>query len=186
MTTVYTELKSPLGAITLVAEQKMLIGLYMADQRHGCRRQDFWQRDDEDEVLSSARAQLSDYFRGSLKEFIVPLLLKGTEFQRQVWHELAKIPYGTTISYKELGRRVGNPAAARAVGLANGRNPISIIIPCHRVIGVSGELTGYGGGLPRKRALLNHEASVLATGMANSGAHVPLLAASGNRSQLTW
>jgi methylated-DNA-[protein]-cysteine S-methyltransferase len=98
--------------------------------------------------------QLRAYFAGELKDFDLPLAPKGTEFQQNVWAELCKIPYGETISYGELARRIGNPNASRAVGLANGSNPIPVVIPCHRVIGANGKLTGYGGGLPIKERLL--------------------------------
>ena len=103
--------------------------------------------------------QLDAYFAGRLTEFDIPVKLDGTEFQRRVWSQLQAIPYGETISYGELARRVGSPKASRAVGLANGRNPVTIIVPCHRVIGSNGKLTGYGGGLDRKTWLLDHEAA---------------------------
>lgn len=104
------------------------------------------------------------YFAGELQAFDLPLNMIGTDFQRVVWRELARIPYGEIISYAELARRVDRPGAARAVGAANGRNPISIVVPCHRVIGANGTLTGYGGGLDRKEWLLRHEARVLGRG----------------------
>ena len=103
--------------------------------------------------------QLEAYFAGSRQTFDVPLALAGTDFQRRVWEGLLEIPYGHTMSYGELARRVGRPGASRAVGLANGRNPVAIIVPCHRVIGANGTLTGYGGGLDRKVWLLDHERS---------------------------
>jgi methylated-DNA-[protein]-cysteine S-methyltransferase len=105
-------------------------------------------------VLGPVRAQLEEYFRGERRSFDVPLALRGTPFQLRVWAELQRIPYGTTISYGELARRLGNPNLSRAVGAANGANPISIIVPCHRVIGADGSLVGYGGGMPAKRGLL--------------------------------
>jgi methylated-DNA-[protein]-cysteine S-methyltransferase len=111
-------------------------------------------RDDHAPPFAAVKEQLAAYFRGDLQAFDLPLAPAGTPFQRRVWQELARIPYGETISYGELARRVGNPKAARAVGLANGQNPLPIIVPCHRVIGSDGRLTGYGGGLPRKEALL--------------------------------
>jgi methylated-DNA-[protein]-cysteine S-methyltransferase len=103
--------------------------------------------------------QLHAYFAGVLTDFEIPMDMRGTDFQRRVWAELCEIPYGETISYGELARRVGNPQASRAVGLANGRNPVAIVVPCHRVIGADGSLTGYGGGLGRKVWLLEHEAA---------------------------
>jgi methylated-DNA-[protein]-cysteine S-methyltransferase len=119
-----------------------------------------WRRDDSS--LRTIRDQLCAYFAGELCEFDLPIRMAGTPFQRLVWQGLRTIPYGVTISYAELARRVGHPGAARAVGAANGRNPIGIVVPCHRVIGADGTLTGYGGGLDRKQWLLEHEASVLA------------------------
>jgi methylated-DNA-[protein]-cysteine S-methyltransferase len=148
-------MESPVGPLTLVATDGVLNGLYMDDQRHRPLADLFGPRDD-----SQCRAvieQLTAYFAGDLKDFDVPLAMAGTEFQRRVWTELTNIPYGETISYGELAERLGRPTAARAVGLANGKNPISIIVPCHRVIGSTGSLTGYGGGLPRKRYLLSFE-----------------------------
>ncbi len=108
-------------------------------------------------VICECAAQLQEYFAGERTTFEVPLLMKGAEFERQVWQALRGIPYGQTVSYGEIARRVGQPSAARAVGLANGRNPIAVIVPCHRVIGADGTLTGYGGGLERKRLLLDLE-----------------------------
>lgn len=111
------------------------------------------------EVICQAIAQLDEYFRGSRKEFSIPLLFTGSEFQCKVWTELVNIPFGKTVSYKELAHRIGNPGAVRAVAAANATNPISIFVPCHRVIGSDRRLTGYGGGLDAKQWLLSHEAS---------------------------
>lgn len=108
-------------------------------------------------VLNGVRSELDQYFAGRLKRFATPVVFDGTPFQNQVWRELCRIPYGETISYLELANRIKNPKAVRAVGLANGANPIAIIVPCHRVIGANGSLTGFGGGLPAKRALLELE-----------------------------
>ena len=108
-------------------------------------------------VLTGVRQELDQYFAGRLQKFTTPLAFGGTPFQHQVWTELCRIPYGETISYLELAKRINNPKAVRAVGLANGANPIAIIVPCHRVIGANGSLTGFGGGLPTKRALLELE-----------------------------
>src|SRR5262249_46745434 len=115
-----------------------------------------WLRDDA--VFAGPRTQLTEYFGGGRAEFELPLLPEGTPFQRKVWNALCEIPYGETISYGELARRIGQPTAARAVGLANGSNPLPIVVPCHRVIGADGSLTGFGGGIERKRWLLAHEA----------------------------
>lgn len=111
-------------------------------------------------VLAEATRQLDAYFAGKLREFDLPLLARGTPFQRTVWNALREIPYGETVSYADVARRVGRPSAVRAVGAANGRNPLAIVVPCHRVIGSDGSLTGYAGGLEMKRALLTLEAGV--------------------------
>jgi methylated-DNA-[protein]-cysteine S-methyltransferase len=121
-------------------------------------------RPGEHPVLAQALRQLGEYFEGRRRTFELPLELPGTPFQQNAWRALASIPFGTTISYGEQARRLGRPAAARAVGAANARNPISIVLPCHRVVASDGALTGYGGGLDVKRALLEHEARVLAAG----------------------
>ena len=113
------------------------------------------------DVLDKAAQQLSEYFDGSRTSFSVPLDLIGTSFQLQAWHALTDIPYGTTVSYADQARRIGRPTAIRAVGAANGRNPVAIFLPCHRIIGSDGSLTGFGGGLERKRYLLEHEAAQL-------------------------
>lgn len=158
----YTEMGSPIGTITLLGTERGLSGIYMQDHRHGpeeAERQG-WLRNDS--LFADARVQLEEYFAGQRQIFTVSIdrdALGGTEFQRRVWAGLEAIPYGVTISYGELARRIGNPAAIRAVGLANGRNPVSIIVPCHRVIGANKKLTGYGGGLERKQWLLNREAA---------------------------
>jgi methylated-DNA-[protein]-cysteine S-methyltransferase len=162
--TYYTHLSSPIGPILLTSEGEGLTGLYMSEYKHGEEVRDEWTRSDDAPLLQETKRQLAAYFDGTLKEFDVPLAMRGTPFQLRVWEELISIPYGTTISYGELARRVGNPNASRAVGLANGRNPISIIVPCHRVIGSDGKLTGYGGGLPRKATLLDFEFVVAMNG----------------------
>jgi methylated-DNA-[protein]-cysteine S-methyltransferase len=146
---------SPVGPLLLVAREGALAQLWMTP---------FAVPDGEPpagpdaDVLDVAERQLTEYFEGRLTAFDVPLTLEGTEFQRLVWDELVRIPFGERISYGELARRVRRPGSARAVGLANGRNPVSIIVPCHRVVGSDGTLTGYGGGLDRKAWLLDHEA----------------------------
>ncbi|MFF4312565.1 methylated-DNA--[protein]-cysteine S-methyltransferase [Streptomyces sp. NPDC001507] len=151
----HTVTDSPYGPLTLVAEDGILCGLYMEDQRHRPPEETFGARDDG--LFTEAEEQLTAYFEGELTEFTVELRLSGTPFQRSVWEQLCLIPYGETRSYGELAEALGNPQASRAVGLANGRNPVGIIVPCHRVIGASGSLTGYGGGLPRKQRLLDFE-----------------------------
>ncbi|WP_405765765.1 methylated-DNA--[protein]-cysteine S-methyltransferase [Streptomyces sp. NBC_00080] len=151
----HTIVDSPYGPLTLVADDGVLCGLYMTEQRHRPPEENFGPRDDT--LFGDAEEQLKAYFSGELREFSLELRLHGTPFQRSVWDGLRKIPYGETRTYGELAEALGNPTASRAVGLANGRNPIGIIVPCHRVIGAGGGLTGYGGGLDRKRRLLDFE-----------------------------
>lgn len=155
-TTYWCTMDSPLGTLTLVGDGAALTGLHMDGQRHPCTPAADWRRDPA--PFRAARAQLAAYFAGELRAFDLPLAPEGTEFQRRVWRALLDIPYGGTDSYGGLARRIGRPKSARAVGLANGRNPIGIVIPCHRVIGAGGALTGYDGGIERKRWLLAHEA----------------------------
>lgn len=155
MTTYYTYCESPWGELLLTSNGTALTRLYL---RPGERIGEGWVRDDNAAPFPAARRQLAEYFAGTRREFDLPLDSRGTPFQQEVWAELCRIPYGQTISYGELARRVGNPAAARAVGLANGRNPLAIIVPCHRVIGANGKLVGFGGGLDRKKILLDLEA----------------------------
>jgi methylated-DNA-[protein]-cysteine S-methyltransferase len=154
----HTVVDSPIGPLTLVAADGALAGLYMERHRYRPAQETFGDRDDT--PFAEATEQLEEYFAGRRTDFDLPLAPAGTEFQRRVWDELRTIPYGQTMSYGELARRLGRPSAARAVGMANGRNPISIIVPCHRVIGSAGDLTGYGGGLERKRHLLDFERRV--------------------------
>ncbi|MFI8192728.1 methylated-DNA--[protein]-cysteine S-methyltransferase [Streptomyces sp. NPDC085946] len=151
----HTLIDSPYGPLTLVAEDGVLCGLYMTDQRHRPAEETFGARDAT--LFAEAEEQLEAYFDGALKEFTLELRLDGTPFQRRVWDELRRIPYGETRTYGQLADALGSPTASRAVGLANGRNPIGIIVPCHRVIGANGSLTGYGGGLDRKQRLLDFE-----------------------------
>lgn len=153
---------SPIGPLTLVTEDGKLTGLYMDVAGHEPGEAVLGERISVDDapVLSAAATQLAAYFAGDLTSFDLPLNLEGTGFQRAVWAGLRDIPYGETISYGELAKRIGQPSASRAVGLANGRNPVSIVVPCHRVVGSDGSLTGYGGGLPRKQYLLALEQRV--------------------------
>ncbi|GAB3686240.1 methylated-DNA--[protein]-cysteine S-methyltransferase [Salinisphaera aquimarina] len=155
MTIYFSTMDSPVGALLLTGDGRSLTMLSMSDQDDAPRPQADWQRDDE--VLAEPRAQLSAYFAGERHSFDLPLDPAGTDFQRRVWRALRDIPCGATESYGALAQRIESPGASRAVGLANGRNPIAIIIPCHRVIGANGRLTGYAGGLERKRWLLTHE-----------------------------
>ncbi|MFF4754465.1 methylated-DNA--[protein]-cysteine S-methyltransferase [Streptomyces sp. NPDC002514] len=151
----HTVIDSPYGPLTLVADDGVLCGLYMTGQRHRPLEESFGDRDDT--LLGAAKEQLAAYFEGELKAFTVELRLHGTSFQRSVWEQLRAIPYGETRSYGDLADALGNPRASRAVGLANGRNPVGIVVPCHRVVGSDGSLTGYGGGLERKQRLLDFE-----------------------------
>jgi methylated-DNA-[protein]-cysteine S-methyltransferase len=167
----HTVVDSPLGSLTLVATDGVLSGLYMTGQRHRPPEDTFGARaSDEDPPFTEAVRQLGAYFAGRLTAFDLPLRLDGTPFQQRVWSALRDIPYGGTVSYGQLADRLGNPAASRAVGLANGRNPIGIIVPCHRVVGASGGLTGYGGGLDRKRHLLTFESSTSKQGLFRASA----------------
>jgi methylated-DNA-[protein]-cysteine S-methyltransferase len=161
-TTITTTMHSPIGPLTLTAVGGVLTGVHMHEQRHIPKIPEECERDDGG--LAHVVEQLDAYFAGELLDFDVPMEMHGTEFQRRVWTALCDIPYGETISYGELARWVGNPKASRAVGLANGRNPVAIIVPCHRVIGADGSLTGYGGGLDRKVWLLEHETAHRAVG----------------------
>jgi methylated-DNA-[protein]-cysteine S-methyltransferase len=153
MSKTYTTVGSPIGELLLTARHGVLTGLFMpAEAREapaGAAR--------DDAAFAALRHELDEYFAGRRQVFGVPVSPPGTEFQQRVWDELQRIPYGHTITYAELAARIGRPTAIRAAGAANGANPISIVIPCHRVIGSNGSLTGYGGGLAAKRALLDLE-----------------------------
>jgi methylated-DNA-[protein]-cysteine S-methyltransferase len=154
--TLYTRISSAVGELLLVGDELWLREVHMADRRGGPAGTSDWRR--ADEPFAAAREQLAEYFAGERRDFDLPLAPEGTPFQQRVWSALRDIPYGETRSYGELAEQIGRPGAARAVGLANGRNPISIVVPCHRVIGSDGSLTGYGGGVERKRQLLELEA----------------------------
>ena len=154
----HTMVDSPVVPITLVAVDGVLAYLHMAEQRYAPAAGSFGERDPG--PLAEAARQLAGYFAGTQTTFDLELALAGTPFQQRVWKELQAIGYGETISYGQLADRIGQPTASRAVGLANGRNPVGIIVPCHRVVGADGSLTGYGGGIERKRYLLAHEQRV--------------------------
>lgn len=149
----YGKIESPIGELLLTADTRGITGLYMNARKE---IPDERLRPD-DALFLEAKRQIDAYFAGISKVFDLPIVFTGTPFQNEVWKGLCEIPFGETLSYGSLARRVGRPAASRAVGAANGRNPISIIVPCHRVIGADGSLTGYGGGMDRKRWLLQHE-----------------------------
>ena len=153
----YTYIASPLGDLLAVRDEIGLTGLYLPTGKHPVSVRSGWTRNDD--AFDDVRTQLEEYFAGTRREFELPLHAACTEFQRRAWTALLDIPYGETSSYGKQAASIGSPDAARAIGLANGQNPISIIVPCHRVVGANGSLTGYGGGLDAKRWLLSHEAS---------------------------
>ena len=153
----WSTVDSPIGELTVVAEDGALVGLYMTGHRPAPDPESFGER--VDDALPAATAQLAEYFAGERTAFDLPLAPHGTAFQQAVWAALRDIPYGETRSYGELAAALGRPGASRAVGLANGRNPISIVVPCHRVVGAGGKLTGYAGGMERKSWLLALELS---------------------------
>jgi len=155
----YTSMESPIGPLLLAGDERGLSLVYFVNGRRPKSPPGTWVEDKK--RFKEVVRQLQAYFEGKLKDFDLPLVLEGTEFQLLVWRNLQKIPYGETVSYGQLARRIGSPDAARAVGLANGSNPIPIIIPCHRVIGSNGDLTGFGGGLPIKKKLLALESRQL-------------------------
>ncbi|MEU2156327.1 methylated-DNA--[protein]-cysteine S-methyltransferase [Streptomyces sp. NPDC019396] len=155
MSRTHTVVDSPYGPLTLVATDSVLSGLYMTGQRHRPAEHTFGAPDPR--PFGETVRQLDAYFAGELTHFDLPMQLVGTPFQLRVWAQLRAIPYGETRSYGDLADALGNRGASRAVGLANGRNPIGIIVPCHQVVGASGSLTGYGGGLDRKQRLLAFE-----------------------------
>ncbi|MCW2666581.1 MAG: ogt1 [Frankiales bacterium] len=151
----HTVVDSPVGRLTLVAEDGVLAGLFMDGQRHLPAAATFGAR--ADGVLPEVRAQLTAYFARELTEFHLPMAAGGTPFQASVWAALREVPYGATCTYAELAAAVGRPTAVRAVGAANGRNPVCLVVPCHRVVGADGSLTGYAGGVQRKQWLLDLE-----------------------------
>ena len=165
MTTLqYRTVDSPVGPLTLAGRDGRLMHLRMVDQTYEPSR-DGWAPDES--AFPEAVEQLAAYFAGERTEFVLELEMLGTPFQRRVWNALQSIPYGETCTYGNIAREIGSPGAFRAVGLANGHNPIGIIVPCHRVIGANGSLTGYGGGLERKRALLELERSRMRPALFN-------------------
>ena len=149
---------SPVGPLMLAADDNALRHIEFRDNCHPADRRDWHGGDNE--VLQAAQQQLGEYFAGTRRVFDLPLAPVGTQFQRAVWQALADIPYGGTISYAQVAQRLGNPHGTRAVGAANGRNPLPIVLPCHRVIGADGGMTGFGGGLPTKEFLLRLEGAL--------------------------
>jgi methylated-DNA-[protein]-cysteine S-methyltransferase len=161
--TSYSTLKtSSLGDLLLAATPTQLIGIYFSDCAHMPTLQSDWVLDPQHPILEQAREQLQGYLHGTRTSFSLPLHFVGTAFQKRVWREIAKIPFGQTVTYTDLAARAGAPDALRAAGTATGRNPISIVVPCHRVVGKNGSLGGYAGGLERKRHLLEIEKETLA------------------------
>lgn len=152
----YSYLETPLGDVLATRDERGITGLDLPRSRYPRRVRDDWERDDA--AFDDIRTQLGEYFAGERQEFDLPLNLGGSPFQTLVWNALIDIPYGETTSYGKVAVAIGHPDGPRAVGLANGQNPVPIIVPCHRVIGANGALTGYGGGLDAKRWLLDHEA----------------------------
>jgi methylated-DNA-[protein]-cysteine S-methyltransferase len=148
-------LDSPLGLICIQGDGERITGVYLPNHKHWAGPDPAWQQTSA--PFAAVRQQLAEFFAGERREFDLPLKSAGTPFQQRVWQELTRIPFGETISYAQLAARVGQPTASRAVGSANGRNPISIIVPCHRVVGASGKLIGYGGGVAKKQWLLDWE-----------------------------
>lgn len=153
----YTTVESPLGELLLLSDGHALSGLHLQAGRKAVLVGEAWRRSEE--PFEHVRAQLEEYFAGRRSSFELTLGLQGTPFQRRVWSALREIPYGETLTYGGLARRIDQPTAARAVGLANGSNPIAVIVPCHRLIGANGTLVDYGGGIPRKQFLLSLEAA---------------------------
>jgi methylated-DNA-[protein]-cysteine S-methyltransferase len=183
----YAWLESPVGPLLLTSDGRSLSGLYLKGQKHFPLQTEAWQESAKAFPFAQTQVQLAEYFAHQRQSFDLPLAPQGTAFQKQVWQLLTNIPFGETISYGSLAAQVGQPGAARAVGAANGRNPISIIVPCHRVIAANGKLTGYAGGVDRKQWLLVHEQGDRVSQVPASAASVsaaPVSAAS--RQLLLW
>jgi methylated-DNA-[protein]-cysteine S-methyltransferase len=168
-TTYYGYIDSPLGQLFVQGERQIVTGLYMPQHKGWYGPEESWQ--ESDAPFLAVRQQMAEYFAGQRQEFDVPLKLAGTPFQRRVWRELTRIPFGKTITYAELAQRIIRPKGSRAVGHANGRNPISILVPCHRVIGAGGKLAGFAGGVEVKRWLLEFERAALADECGRSRPH---------------
>ena len=154
---------TPLGPILATANDCGISGIYFVGQRYEVDLGGDWREEGDDPVLAECARQLGEYFEGKRREFDLPLAAAGSDFQRRVWREIARIPFGETISYAELARRAGAAGSARAAGSATGHNPLSVVVPCHRVVGSDGSLTGYAGGLERKTRLLEIEGALAGT-----------------------
>jgi methylated-DNA-[protein]-cysteine S-methyltransferase len=159
-------LSTPLGTMLLASDGEALTGAWFEGQRYEPARGHSWERRRNVPILVRAAAEITEYFAGARTAFTVPLAPAGTAFQRDVWNAIAAIPYGETAAYRDLASRIGRPSCVRAAGAATGRNPLSIIVPCHRVVGADGALTGYAGGLDRKRTLLALERNACAAAAA--------------------
>ncbi|HTR42070.1 MAG TPA: methylated-DNA--[protein]-cysteine S-methyltransferase [Pseudomonadales bacterium] len=156
----YTYLKTQmLGELLLVATSTHLVGIYFSNHKNGPKLPGVWKLDAKHPILRQADRELEEYLAGQRNSFSVPISYDGTDFQNEIWKQIARIPFGGTITYSELARKAGAPAAIRAAGTATGRNPLSIIVPCHRVVGKNGGMGGYAGGLDRKKSLLKIETS---------------------------
>ena len=157
----YDTFEGPQGSMLLVANDRGLAGVYFDRQKHHPKRQADWKKDPHHRVLRQAKRELAEYFAGKRKRFEVALSPNGTPFQRSVWRAISTVGFGETITYGELARRIGQPDAVRAVGAANGKNPIPIIVPCHRVLGADGSLVGYSAGVKTKEFLLKLEGALM-------------------------
>jgi methylated-DNA-[protein]-cysteine S-methyltransferase len=151
---------TPLGPVLATANERGINGVYFVGQRYEIVIESDWREDGDDAVLTECARQLGEYFEGTRRDFDLPLAAAGSDFQQRVWREIARIPFGETISYAELARRAGAAGSARAAGAATGHNPLSVVVPCHRVVGSDGSLTGYAGGLERKTRLLEIEGAL--------------------------
>jgi len=160
----YARFKTPLGTVLAIAAGGVLTGLHFEGGKHAPAVAPEWREDPYASPLQECAQQLADYFAGKRQCFDLPVASQGTPFQQRVWREIAQVPYGATISYAELAARAGAPGSARAAGAATGRNPLAIVVPCHRIVAANGALTGYAGGLTRKHFLLAHEGTGIGDG----------------------
>lgn len=154
---IHTTIDSPVGKLVLVSDGDFLKGIYFSNEKHNFVISPSSLEKNDANIFTETTAQLKQYFEGKRKVFNIPVKFDGTDFQKSVWNELLNIPYGETVAYLDIAKKINNPSAVRAVGQTNGKNPLSIIYPCHRVIGSNGQLTGYGGGIQIKKWLLQHE-----------------------------
>jgi methylated-DNA-[protein]-cysteine S-methyltransferase len=153
----YSTFKTPLGELLLVADESALTGIYFSGHKHSPQVEKTWTLNTRHPVLQQAEKELKEYFQGKRNSFSFPMNSVGTAFQKKIWKEIARIPFGKTATYSDLAKKAGSPKAVRAAGAATGRNPLSIVVPCHRVMGKNGAITGYAGGLDRKQHLLDLE-----------------------------